>query len=167
MANASVGTDSESVLTSVRLLQLSDLPNIMPIEQRCYEFPWTENIFRDCFRSGYYGLALSDSKQELLGYGMLSVAAGEAHVLNIAIDTPWRGRGWGKRLLRRLLDQARWYRAERVFLEVRKSNHGAIALYHQIGFNEIGERIGYYPARKGREDAVIMALDLFPEPPKS
>jgi ribosomal-protein-alanine N-acetyltransferase len=55
---------------------------------------------------------------------------------------------------------ARWNRAERVFLEVRPSNPGAKALYESVGFREIGRRPRYYPARDGREDAIVMALDM-------
>ena len=62
--------------------------------------------------------------------------------------------------VKRLLDIARWHRSERVFLEVRPSNPHAIALYESIGFNEFGRRPNYYPAKKGREDAVVMAMEL-------
>ena len=60
----------------------------------------------------------------------------------------------------RLLDLARWHHAERVFLEVRPSNTHAIALYDTMGFNEIGRRPNYYPGKRGREDALVMAIEL-------
>jgi [ribosomal protein S18]-alanine N-acetyltransferase len=131
----------------------------MRIENAVYEFPWTEAIFKDCFKSGYTGLAL-DHQSELIGYGVLSAAAGEAHILNVAIDPKLRGCGLGKKLVTRLIDQARWHRSERIFLEVRRSNEAARKLYYKLGFNEIGERTGYYPGRKNREDAIVMALEL-------
>ena len=59
-----------------------------------------------------------------------------------------------------MLDLARWHGARQVFLEVRPSNPGAIALYRAEGFNEIGLRPNYYPAAKGREDAIVMAIEL-------
>jgi ribosomal-protein-alanine N-acetyltransferase len=65
-------------------------------------------------------------------------------------------------LLRALLQLARGRGAQRMFLEVRPSNGPAIALYHDEGFNEIGRRPRYYPARDGREDALVMALELLP-----
>ena len=95
---------------------------------------------------------------------MLSVAVGEAHVLNICIDPDLQGTGHGRRLLRSLLKLARGHGAERVFLEVRPSNPNAIALYHDEGFNEIGRRPRYYPAKQGREDAIVMAIELFEDP---
>jgi ribosomal-protein-alanine N-acetyltransferase len=54
----------------------------------------------------------------------------------------------------------RWSGAERVFLEVRPSNPVAQNLYRSIGFTEIGRRPRYYPAREGREDAIVMELEI-------
>ena len=97
-----------------------------------------------------------------IGYGILSVGAGEAHILNVCVAPLHQGRGHGAYLLKRVLDLARWHHAERVFLEVRPSNQLAHAMYERAGFNEIGRRPGYYPARRGREDAIVMAMELLP-----
>jgi [ribosomal protein S18]-alanine N-acetyltransferase len=96
----------------------------------------------------------------IAGYGILSVAAGEAHVLNVCIGNDHRGLGYGRRMMRRLVDLARWYGAERIFLEVRPSNPVAHALYASMGFAEIGRRPAYYPAKGGREEAIVMALEM-------
>ncbi len=152
-------TLSNASLARVRLLQLSDLPRILPLENAAYDFPWSEAIFRDCFSSNYTGLAI-ELDGAFLGYGMLSVAADEAHVLNVVIDSNQRRRGLGKKLVRRLIDLARWHRVESVFLEVRTSNNIARRLYAELGFVEIGVRKGYYPGRQTREDAVVMSLRL-------
>jgi len=143
----------------LRPMREFDLEAVTAIEQQNYAFPWSFGIFRDCLRAGY-GCLVFDRDEEVLGYGILSVAAGEAHVLNVSIAPQAQGHGYGRRMLRRLIDMARWQRAERVFLEVRPSNKVAIALYHDMGFNEIGRRPGYYPAAKGREDALVMAMEL-------
>ena len=148
----------------LRAMRETDLEAVMDIEVRAYPYPWTHGIFRDCLRAGY-GCWVLELHDKLLGYGILSVAAGEAHVLNVCIAPHAQGRGHGRRLMKRLLDLARWHRAERVYLEVRPSNPKAIALYHDLGFNEIGRRPQYYPADKGREDALVMAIELLPEPP--
>ena len=143
----------------VRVLKLTDLPRILPIENAAYDFPWSEGVFRDCFNSNYTGLAI-ECGDEFLGYGMLSVAAGEAHVLNVVVDSSQRGLGLGKKLVKRLIDQARWHRVERVFLEVRESNTIARNLYAGLGFLEIGLRKAYYPGRQERENAVVMSLQF-------
>ncbi|HDS1103309.1 MAG: ribosomal protein S18-alanine N-acetyltransferase [Stenotrophomonas sp.] len=143
----------------LRALRESDLNAVMAIELRGYPFPWTRGIFIDCLRAGYPGLAMERDGQ-LIGYGVLSLAADEAHVLNICIDPLAQSRGLGRQLLRALVQLARDRGAQRVFLEVRPSNTPALALYHSEGFNEIGRRPRYYPAAQGREDAVVMAIEL-------
>lgn len=148
-------------VAELRPMREAEIELVAAIERRAYEFPWTAGIFRDCLRAGYECWVLA-AGQAPIGYGILSVAAGEAHVLNVCVAPEHQGRGLGRRLLGRLLDLARWHRAERVFLEVRPSNPVAIGLYERAGFNEIGRRPNYYPAKGGREDAIVMAMELLP-----
>ncbi len=145
----------------MRPMRQADVEAVVAIEQRAYPFPWTAGIFRDCLRAGHHCWVL-EAGGSIIGYGVLSAAAGEAHILNVCIDPDRQGAGLGRRLLRRLVDLARWHHAEQVFLEVRPSNPKAIALYRSEGFNEIGTRPNYYPAAKGREDAIVMAMALLP-----
>ncbi len=143
----------------VRAMTESDLDEVAKVEGRAYEFPWTHQIFRDCLRAGY-GCFVLATHVEIIGYFVLSVAANEAHVLNVCVDPSEQGNGYGRRLMKRMLDLARWHRAERVFLEVRPSNPGAIKLYLDLGFRDIGRRPRYYPARNGREDAIVMSYEF-------
>lgn len=143
----------------LRPMREADLDTVLEIERRAYPYPWTHGIFRDCLRADYPAWVLQEDAR-IIGYGVLSVAAAESHVLNVCIDPQRQGRGHGRRLLRALICIARGHGAQRVFLEVRPSNPQAIALYHDEGFNEIGRRPRYYPARSGREDAIVMAIEL-------
>ena len=124
---------------TLRPMRDDDLDEVMRIELRAYPFPWTIGIFRDCLRAGYPAWVLCD-EAGLIGYGVLSIAAEEAHVLNVCVDPSAQGQGHGRRLLRALVRVARGQGAQRVFLEVRPSNPHAIRLYHDEGFNEIGPR---------------------------
>lgn len=143
----------------VRAMRAEDLTEISAMEDSSYEFPWSLGIFKDCLKAGHPCWVLCVDAA-IAGYGILSMGAGEAHVLNICIAPVWRGQGLGRHLLGRLLDIARWNGAERIFLEVRPSNPLARTLYESVGFAEIGVRPKYYPARDGREDAIVMALEL-------
>jgi [ribosomal protein S18]-alanine N-acetyltransferase len=147
---------------ALRPMRGGDLGAVMAIERRAYPFPWTEGIFRDCLQAGYPAWVMLEADR-IVGYGVASVAAREAHVLNLCVEPALQGRGHGRRLLRALVRIVRGHGAERVFLEVRPSNPQAIALYHGEGFNEIGRRPRYYPAKDGREDAIVMAMELLPE----
>jgi len=145
-----------------RPMRESDLPCVLEIEERCYEFPWTFGVHRDCLRVGYSCWVLEVEAHRLGGYGVMSVAAGEAHLLNLCVDIDMRGRGWARRFLGHLLTVARERHAEVMLLEVRPSNAIALRLYESVGFSEVGLRRAYYPARNGREDAILLALDLLP-----
>ncbi len=145
----------------LRAMRSTDLEDVMRVELSAYEFPWTHGIFRDCLLAGH-GCWVLVRDEKIIGYGVLSVGAGEAHILNVCIAPRHQGRGHGRHLVQRLIDLARWHRAERVFLEVRPSNPGAQRLYESLGFNEIARRPRYYPAKKGREDAIVMAMELLP-----
>jgi ribosomal-protein-alanine N-acetyltransferase len=154
-------TRDEFLPVALRPMREDDLATIHLIESRAYEFPWTVGIFRDCLRADYPSWVLY-SGSRIVGYFLMSIAAGEAHVLNICVAPEMQGQGHGRRLLHALLKVARGRGVARVFLEVRPSNANAIALYHDEGFNEIGRRPRYYPAKEGREDALVMAIELLP-----
>lgn len=150
---------AEDAGAAMRAMRESDLDVILEIEQRAYPFPWTRGIFRDCLAAGYPAWVLHEHGRPI-GYAVISVAADEAHLLNICIAPERQGRGLGRQLLRSMVTLARDVGAARIFLEVRPSNPHAIGLYHDEGFNEIGRRPRYYPAREGREDALVMAMEL-------
>ena len=154
-ARATAGEEA----TSLRPMREDDLDLVMAIEREAYPFPWTRGIFRDCLRADYPAW-IHEAGGEAVGYAVISLAAGEAHILNLCTAPVAQGQGHGRRLLRHVLRMARGRGAQRVFLEVRPSNEHAIALYHGEGFNEIGRRPRYYPAIGGREDAIVMAMEL-------
>jgi len=140
-------------------MQVDELDAVLEIEKQAYDFPWTNGTFRDCIRSNYYCCVYRRDEQ-YLGYGVMSVIAGEAQILNICIAPVMQNHGLGRRLLRHLIATAGKKSADTLFLEVRASNLVAYSLYQSMGFNEIGMRQGYYPAKDGREDAMLLALTL-------
>ena len=143
----------------IRPMMEIDLPEVAAVELRSYAFPWSENIFRDCLRVGYTCRAL-DLAGRVIGYGVMSVGAGEAHILNVCVRDEFRNLGFGRRLLEHLLERAAAAGVAEAFLEVRPSNLAAIRLYQRLGFEQIGIRRGYYQAPDGREDAIVLKLDL-------
>lgn len=143
----------------IREMRQTDLATVAGIERGAYEFPWSPGIFRDCLLAGYTSLVLEQGAA-VIGYGIMSVAAGEAHLLNLALAPSARGQGHGRRLLEHLLDLARGAGVEGVYLEVRPSNRDALALYQGAGFEVIGRRRAYYRAVGGAEDAVVLVRRL-------
>jgi ribosomal-protein-alanine N-acetyltransferase len=143
----------------IRPMMEIDLPEVAAIEQQSYAFPWSENIFRDCLRVGYTCRAL-DLAGQIIGYGVMSLGAGEAHILNVCVREQFRSVGFGRRLLEHLLERAAAAGVAEAFLEVRPSNLSAIRLYQHLGFEQIGIRRGYYQAPDGREDAIVLKREL-------
>jgi len=137
----------------------ADLAQVVAIERTVYSHPWTRGNFADAVRAGYHCRALR-LERELIGYFVLMVAAGEAHLLNLSIAAAHQRRGHGTALLRQAMGIAREGGARSLFLEVRPSNLAAIALYARHGFCRIAVRRGYYPAQNGREDAFVYSLEL-------
>jgi len=143
----------------IRPLAIADLDAVMDIESHAYDFPWTQGIFRDCLRVGYCCWCYENDGL-IQGYGVMSVAAGESHILNITVRPESQRQGIGGKLMKHFLQLACRHDADTVMLEVRPSNVSAISLYEKMGFNEIGVRRNYYPAEEGREDALLLALSL-------
>ena len=146
-------------LLQLRPIMDSDLDQLMTIELRAYPYPWTRGIFSDCLRHNYHCL-LHEQDNIIIAYSVISVAVEEMHLLNLTVNPDYQGTGLGKRLLNTMEVIGRGLDAKECFLEVRPSNKAAINLYLNQGFNEIGLRKDYYPAKQGREDAVVMAKVL-------
>jgi ribosomal-protein-alanine N-acetyltransferase len=136
-----------------------DLDEVTAIESVIYTHPWTRGNFADSLRAGYECRVLRLGPA-LLGYSVLMVAAGEAHLLNLSIAAAHQRAGHGTRLLGEAMALGRKLGARSLFLEVRPSNRGAQALYTRLGFRKIAVRRGYYPAHIGREDALVLTLTL-------
>ena len=142
-----------------RPMRIGDVPEVISLENEVYPFPWSERIFRDCIRVGY-DCWLAIEHNEIIGHAVISVAAGESHMLNLSIAKQHQGKGFGKLFIHFLLGIARKKRAGIMMLEVRPSNRPAINCYNSSGFNEIGCRKDYYPAPGGKEDALLFARQI-------
>ena len=136
-----------------------DLEEVIAIERAIYSHPWTRGNFSDSLRAGYECRTWR-LEGELIGYFILLLAAGEAHLLNLSIAARHQRSGHGRALLREAVEFARRRGARSLFVEVRPSNLAAQALYTRFGFRHIGVRRGYYPAHSGREDALVLTLAL-------
>jgi ribosomal-protein-alanine N-acetyltransferase len=141
-------------------LQPARLPELMALERRIYPFPWTSGNFEDALRSGYSAWTLEGASGQIVAYAVAMLAVDEAHLLNLAVDPMRQQRGYGWRMLEWMAATMHEYGARSLILEVRPSNLEAQRLYRRYGFEQIGVRRGYYPARWGREDALVMRVAL-------
>ena len=146
-------------IVSTRPMLLGDVEMVVAIECEIYPFPWSYGNFRDSLNAGY-SCWVYEINGFVIGYSVMMVVVGEAHLLNLGVSPDWQGRGLGRRFLHQLINRARDYNANVMLLEVRPSNAAARRLYLSSGFSEIAVRKKYYPADEGREDAVLMELSL-------
>jgi len=153
------GPQGQPRLVRFRAMSPGDVPAVAAVERASYEFPWSEGIFRDCLRVGYL-CRVAELDGAVIAYGVVAMGAGEAHILNLCVRGDLRGRNIGRQMLLLLLERSRQAGMEAAFLEVRPSNPHAIALYQSVGFGQVGLRKGYYQAPGGREDALVLKLDL-------
>lgn len=147
-------------------LNLSHVPQIVGVELQSHLTPWSEKTIQGSFgpRSHNFGLFKKDKPfDELIGYCFTDLVAGELSIENICVATQHQNKGHGGHILREVLNRAAILNAEQIFLEVRASNHPAIALYLRHGFVECGRRKHYYsiPESNLKEDAIMMSLKLF------
>jgi [ribosomal protein S18]-alanine N-acetyltransferase len=147
----------------MRRMTHHDLTQVLRNERSAYSHPWTEGIFLNCLSSRYENW-VADSQGALLGHAVLSITLNEAHLLNVCVAASYQRRGLGSKLVEFVSRRAKLSGAESLLLEVRLSNAVAIKLYESSGFFEIGRRRDYYPAQRGREDALVMMLPLLDDP---
>lgn len=141
-------------------MRAEDLAEVLAIEQAVYEFPWTQGNFVDSLRAGHSAWTLRDSGGGLIAYAVMMLALDEAHLLNLTVAPSCQRFGFGWRMLEAMAENSRGYGARTMLLEVRPSNRAAQQMYLRYGFVRIGIRRGYYPARDGREDAIVMRVML-------
>lgn len=158
---AAAAEQHADVTTDVQPVRDSDITTIAAIERRSFSDPWSERAFRDVLaHSQMYFACVRDAAPgapaatRVLGYVVAWFAAGQGEIANLAVDPDARGQGIGSALLDAALEEAKRYRTEEVFLEVRSSNLRARQLYESRGFAEVGRRRRYY--RLPVEDAVIL-----------
>ena len=135
-------------MITVRPATLCDLPLLLSAEAACFSDPFSENAIRGFYQNGWGLSLIAEEEGEPLGYLLATLIDGEGEVARVAALPERRRRGAAEALLRHLLSLS-----ESCYLEVRRSNAPARALYEKLGFVPVGERKGYY--KSPAEDAVL------------
>lgn len=146
-------------MNTISSLQPGDLAAAYAIEQRSHAFPWSEKTLISNQGERYFNLRL-DVDGDMAAFAVTQVVLDEATLFNIAVSPDYQRRGLGRALLEHLIGELEDRAVTTLWLEVRASNQSAIALYESLGFSEATVRRNYYPAKDGREDAIVMALPL-------
>lgn len=148
------GEETEASLR-ITPMRRRDLKAVIAIERRIFPSPWSIGLYMsEIAQPATRAYFTAFVGEELVGYAGMMVVVGEAHVTNIGVAPEWQRHGVGRRLLLCLAREARARSAQHLTLEVRVSNVGAQALYHEFGFVPAGIRKNYYA--EVHEDALVM-----------
>jgi len=144
---------------TIRPARSADVPVLAFLERACFTPPWSETLLRlELGASGSLVLAAESARAGgLEGYAVFRTIADEAELLRVAVLPKRRGEGLGRLLVETGLEGIARRGARRCFLEVRRNNTAAIALYLSLEFVETGHRPGYYP---DGVDALLMVRSL-------
>src|SRR3990167_9380811 len=142
-----------------RKMVKDDVAQLLLIEQSVQGAPWSEDTFKAVFEMAYDGWVF-EQNDRVAGYIVLALQAEECHILNLCVAREFQRQGLGRRLLEYGLQEAKRRNLGIAYLEVRRSNSRAIALYRKMKFLMIGERKDYYQTVSGQEDALIFAMSL-------
>jgi ribosomal-protein-alanine N-acetyltransferase len=140
------------------LLGAADVAGVMDLERMCFRTHWTREQFLLGLGRGAFRILGVRLRGVVVAYVAFSVIAGEMELMNIAVHPFHRRKGFAKVLLGDMLDICRAEHVATGFLEVRRSNAGAIDLYEKFGFIQVGARKNYYP--DNHEDALLYRLDI-------
>lgn len=127
---------------------------VFALESECFAHPWSKESLEEYLNNpnAYFYTAVSGDN--VLGYIGTYIVADESYVTNVAVTESARGRGIGKALVMRALENSKGNGASFLSLEVRLSNTPAISLYKSCGFESDGIRPKFY--RDPEDDALIM-----------
>jgi len=142
-------------------MQLSDVDDVLAIEQSVYAHPWSRSGFVDSLRNSDDAWVARNAGGELIGYVVQMTVIDESHLLTIAVKGSLQRQGFGLALLRFAIQRAHTMNMKSMMLEVRVSNLRALQMYRKFGFVQIGQRKNYYQAdHQQREDALILRCPI-------
>jgi ribosomal-protein-alanine N-acetyltransferase len=147
--------EPESRKVSLKRMAEEDIDRVMEIERLSFPLPWSRASFLSELQNACARYAVLMEDGVIVGFGGMWIIVGEAHVNNVAVHPDFRGRGYGRRIMKELMRMA-WKAGEiaQMTLEVRVTNAPAIALYRSMGFEVAGLRKRYY--EDNGDDAYIL-----------
>ncbi len=132
---------------TVRTAGAGDVAAIAALERDCLGVDaWSEALVAEGVRGNLPTVAylVAEVGCQVVGHATASVAGDIAELQRIAVDPAHRRHGLAGALLDAVLDLARAGGADRLLLEVREDNTGALAFYASREFVEVDRRRRYY-----------------------
>ena len=141
----------------IRPMTAADVPSVAALEKLCFSDPWSASLIASELDNPLSLWLVWEEDGTAAAYLGVQRVPPQADVMNVAVSPALRRRGIARALFAEL--ERRLPEIDELFLEVRASNSGAIALYRTLGFEQVGRRPNYY--LDPREDALILRKELF------
>ena len=146
---------------TIRRMMIDDVDAVYAIERDTFAKPWTRQDFvKEMTGNVCARYLVAEMQGEIVAFAGAWIVLDEAHITNIAVLRPFRGRGIGKKLTLTLMQYAANLGVRYMTLEVRRSNDTAQRLYISAGFEKVGVRKRYY--EDNGEDAFIFVCQHMP-----
>lgn len=145
-------------MITIEWMSKEDIPGVLEVEKSSFSTPWSENSFYEELNNPLAHYLVAKDNEKVVGYMGYWHIVDEGHITNVAVHSDYRRQGIGHLLVESVLLYIKESNIQRMTLEVRESNKGAIHLYESFGFRALGRRKDYYDSPK--EDAVIYWLEV-------
>ncbi|MAG92562.1 MAG: ribosomal-protein-alanine N-acetyltransferase [Planctomycetaceae bacterium] len=144
--------------TQIRWLIRRDMPEVLAIEQECFEFAWTEEDFLCCLRQRNCIGMVAEQDQRIVGFMIYELHKSKLHILNFAVAGDARRQGVGQQMVGKLIDKLSQQRRKEIVLEVRETNMSAQLFFKSQDFKAVCVLRTHYDDTS--EDAYIMRYHL-------
>ncbi|MDG2382005.1 MAG: ribosomal protein S18-alanine N-acetyltransferase [Pirellulaceae bacterium] len=138
----------------IRWMIRRDMPEILEIENRSFEFPWSEEDFIRCLRQRNCIGMVAERDERIVGFMIYELHKTRLHVLNFAVHGDFRRKGVGGQMTHKLVGKLSHQRRTRILLEIRETNLDAQLFFRSCGFRAVSVLRDFY--EDTTEDAYLM-----------
>jgi len=138
----------------IRWMIRRDMPEVLAIEEQCFEFPWYEDDFIRCLRQRNCIGMVAEASERVVGFMIYELHKNRLHILNFAVHEAYRRRGIGGQMSRKLIGKLSHERRSRILLEIRETNLPAQLFFRTLGFCAVSVLRDFY--EDTTEDAYLM-----------
>jgi [ribosomal protein S18]-alanine N-acetyltransferase len=147
----------------IRWMIRRDMPEVLQIERKNFEFPWVDADFVRCLRQRNCIGMVAEHEGQAVGFMIYELQRARLHVLNFAVAPAYQRRGVGSQMVAKLIAKLSPQRRSRILLEVRETNLAAQLFFRENGFRAISILHKHYEDTP--EDAYLMQFRYRAEKP--
>jgi len=157
-----MSSQQQQVSVHIRWMIRRDMPEVLDIENRCFEFPWFEEDFIRCLRQRNCIGMVAEHEERVVGFMIYELHKTRLHILNFSVHPDFQRAGVGSQMIAKLVSKLSFQRRTRVLLEVRETNLDAQIFFRNNGFRATSVLREYYDDTP--EDAYVMEYRYQAEP---